>query len=323
MNYNEIMGRRVSAMSLGTVQLGMNYGIANQEGKPGREKCFAILDAAFEGGVNTLDTARAYGDSEEVLGAYFARSPGNAEKVFITTKLASGLPPGTAAAEVEKALIRSAETSLEKLPRVNCFLLHNPEDMNHGSVTARVLLRLVKENYADMAGVSVYHPEEIGIMLKDDCYQAIQIPLNIFDQRFILSGALEQLRRRNIYIFIRSVFFQGLFFLDPEKVGDPDLLRYAVPHIKTLRRLSEEGGMSTGQFAVSFLRDIPGISSLVLGADNPEQVIRNTAFFEAPPLPDNLRRKAEDAFKNVNYPEIMAVLSRPKQVLPQGPVSRG
>ncbi|MDR2100991.1 MAG: aldo/keto reductase [Treponema sp.] len=314
MNYKEIMGRRVSAMSLGTVQLGMNYGIANQEGKPGREKCFAILDAAFEGGVNALDTARAYGDSEEVLGAYFARSPGKAERAFITTKLSSGLPPGTAAAEVERALFRSAETSLEKLglPRINCFLLHNAEDMAHGPVTARVLRRLVRENYADMAGVSVYHPEETGIMLQDDVYRAIQIPLNLFDQRFILSGALEQLRQRDVHIFVRSVFFQGLFFLDPERVGDPDLLRCAVPHIKTLMRLSEEGGMSTGQFAVSFLRDIPGISSLVLGADNPEQVLRNAAFFEAPPLPDALRRKAEDAFKNVNYPGIMAVLSRPK-----------
>jgi aryl-alcohol dehydrogenase-like predicted oxidoreductase len=149
-------------------------------------------------------------------------------------------------------------------------------------------------------------------MLKDDCYRAIQIPLNVFDQRFILSGALEQLQRRDIHVFVRSVFFQGLFFLDPERVGDPDLLRCAVPHIRTLKDLAEEGGMSIGQFAVSFLRDIPGIRSLVLGADNPEQVIQNAALFEAPPLPDTLRRKAEEAFKNIDYPGIMAVLSRPK-----------
>lgn len=314
MNYQKIAGRRVSAMSLGTVQLGMNYGIANQEGKPGREKSFAILDAAFGEGVSALDTARAYGDSEDVLGAYFARSPGRAESAFITTKLSSGLPPGTAAAEVERALLRSAETSLEKLglPRVNCFLLHNAADMAHGSLTARILRRLLRENYADMAGVSVYHPEEIGIMLKDDCYRAVQIPLNVFDQRFIRSGALEKLRRRDIHVFVRSVFFQGLLFLDPEKVADPDLLRCAVPHIRTLRRLSEEGGMDPAQFAVGFLRDLPGISSLVLGADNPEQVIRNAALFDGPPLPGALRRKAEEAFQELDYPGIMAVLSRPK-----------
>jgi aryl-alcohol dehydrogenase-like predicted oxidoreductase len=301
----------------------MNYGIANQEGKPGREKCFAILDAAFAEGISALDTARAYGDSEEVLGAYFARFPGRAEKTFITTKLASGLPPGTAAADVERALFRSAETSLDKLglPRVNCFLLHNARDLNHGSVTARVLRRLVGENYADMAGVSVYYPEEAELMLQDDCYQAIQLPLNVFDQRFILSGVLEQLRRRNIHIFVRSVFFQGLFFLDPgrkpgrkpEGAGDPDLRRRALPHIRTLRSLSEEGGMSIGQFAVSFLRDIPGISSLVLGADNPGQVSLNAACFGAPPLSASLRRKGEEAFKDFDYPGIMAILSRPKQ----------
>jgi len=117
MRYTEIAGRKVSAMSLGTVQLGMNYGIANREGKPDSEKSFSILSAALETGVSALDTARSYGDSEEVLGAFFRANPETRDKFFITTKLSSGLPAGSSASDVEKALESSIETSLSKRKR--------------------------------------------------------------------------------------------------------------------------------------------------------------------------------------------------------------
>jgi aryl-alcohol dehydrogenase-like predicted oxidoreductase len=309
-------GQRVSAMSLGTVQLGMNYGIANTEGKPDRTKSHAILRAALEQGITALDTARGYGEAEDVLGSFLAAVPEAAGKTFITTKLASGLPPGAAAAEVEAVLYRSVETSLSKLgmEKVNCLLLHNAADMTvHGRVTAGVLRSLVKEGRTGMAGVSVYQPEEAVAMLEEDVYQAIQIPMNVFDQRFLYSGALEALRKKGVKIFVRSVFFQGLFFLDPDTVTDPDLVSYAVPHIRTLRRLAEKAGMSVAQFAVAFIRDLPGITSLVLGADNPGQVIENSALFETPPLDESLLREAEKSFREINYKGIMSVLSRPKQ----------
>ena len=65
-----VLGKPLPAMTLGTVQLGMNYGIANQDGKPNEEKSFAILRTAIENGAASLDTARAYGDSEDVIGRF-------------------------------------------------------------------------------------------------------------------------------------------------------------------------------------------------------------------------------------------------------------
>jgi aryl-alcohol dehydrogenase-like predicted oxidoreductase len=304
-------------MSLGTAQLGMNYGIANQEGKPGRLKSFAILDAALDAGITALDTARAYGDSEEVLGAFFDRNPKSKEKLFITTKLSSGLPPGSPASKIEKKLVQSVETSLSNLgcAKVNCLLLHNAADLrDHGTVVSRTLGRMVDEGMADMAGVSVmYHPEEVELLLKTDVYQAVQLPMSILDQRFLKAGVLDRLRERGIRIFVRSVFFQGLLFLDPENIDDPDLIDSALPHIKTLRRLCEKAGMSMVQLAIAFLRDLPGITSMVLGADNPKQVIENCALFEGPPLDDSLRHEAEAFFKDLDYTGIMKVLSRPKR----------
>jgi aryl-alcohol dehydrogenase-like predicted oxidoreductase len=137
--------------------------------------------------------------------------------------------------------------------------------------------------------------------------------MNVFDRRFIKSGALERLNRKGVHVFVRSAFLQGLFFLEPEKITDPDLVRCAVPHIKTLKQLSEKAGMGIAQFAVSFLRNLPGIKSLVLGADNPEQVIENASLFGADRLNMDVLHQAGNSFDDVDYTGIMAVLSRPKQ----------
>ena len=70
-----IKGLDISALSLGTVQLGLSYGINNADGKPSQETANAILNAALEGGINTLDTAGAYGDSEVVIGNWLKTIP--------------------------------------------------------------------------------------------------------------------------------------------------------------------------------------------------------------------------------------------------------
>ena len=62
----------ISKLILGTVQFGLNYGIANSEGKPDLNKVRAILRCAADHGIRILDTAAAYGDSETVIGTVFA-----------------------------------------------------------------------------------------------------------------------------------------------------------------------------------------------------------------------------------------------------------
>ncbi len=66
---------KISKMTLGTVQLGLSYGVNNIAGMPTKERSFAILDAAYEGGVTVLDTSDDYGKSEEVIGDYLRENP--------------------------------------------------------------------------------------------------------------------------------------------------------------------------------------------------------------------------------------------------------
>lgn len=303
---------KISSMTLGTVQLGMNYGIANQDGKPDEQKSFSILRSALEGGITALDTAKAYGDSEQVIGRFLKTWEG--ETPFISTKIPK--LKGETPAELEAFAVGSLESSLENLgvDHVDFVMLHAAGDIfTHGETVVGILESLVKQGYTKQAGVSVYTADEVEEMLKYDALSVTQVPMSIFDQRLIASGTVDKLKERDVTVFVRSVFLQGLFFLDPDKLDDPILMEHAAPKIRLLRQIAEAEGMSVAQLAIAFMRDCTGITSLVLGADTPEQVRSNIAYFDTPALgaavTDRLRRE----FANVDIPEIMKVLSRPKK----------
>ncbi len=74
-----------SRLTLGTVQLGLPYGIANQTGQPDYRTSLEIVAAALEGGINSFDTASSYGNGEQVLGQALAELRAT-DAVRITTK---------------------------------------------------------------------------------------------------------------------------------------------------------------------------------------------------------------------------------------------
>ena len=311
MKYTNVAGKKLSAMSLGTVQLGMNYGIANKNGQPKEEQSFEMLKCALDSGITSLDTARAYGNSEEVLGKFFKTH--DVELPFITTKVID--IEGESEAEVEKSVISIAETSLEMLglKKVNCVMLHQAQSLfDKGAWVAKAMEKLVKMGYTDIVGASVYAANELEKMFEYDVYTATQVPMSIFDQRLIASGMTDKLHDRGITVFVRSVFLQGLFFLDPDAVDDPILVEHAVPKIRLIRELAEREGMSVAELAISFMRDVKGVTSLVLGADTAEQVKANAAYFDAKSVSEETAHIIRKEFADVNIPEIMKVLSRPK-----------
>ena len=192
-------------------------------------------------------------------------------------------------------------------------MLHRTRDMyEHGTKIAALMEGLIKRGYTEKVGVSVYDGKDIEEMLKYPQYSVTQVPMSIFDQRLIASGMVSKLKERDYTVFVRSVFLQGLFFLDPDKVTDPILVEHAVPKIRLLRQIADSEGMSIAQLAIAFMRDTAGVTSLVLGSDTPQQVKENIAYFDAPSLPGSVMETLRREFAFVDIPEIMKVLSRPK-----------
>jgi aryl-alcohol dehydrogenase-like predicted oxidoreductase len=254
---------------LGTANFGLTYGIANNKMLSEKE-AFAILEKAVEVGVCCVDTARGYGDAEKVLGEFFKVHG----KVFdVVTKLPDG--DYRAAGDVEIQI----ETSLEHLciGRIDTLLVHGFRSFERFSgVLLPVFERYRSAGIIGGYGLSVYHPYEIekapqaGFRIG-----AVQFPLNLFDQRFLRDGCLQKLGALGIALYGRSIFLQGLFFMDGASLGGH--LQQATPKIKHLRSLARAYDTSVEALALLFAASA-GVDYVVLGVDNAAQLERNAAI---------------------------------------------
>ncbi|MDO8685509.1 MAG: aldo/keto reductase, partial [Clostridiales bacterium] len=168
MQYTNIRGLRISRFTLGTVQLGMEYGIANRSGKPGLERSFEILTTALDEGVNCFDTANIYGNSEEILGKYFSSMHSGKKPPLITTKFKIDPAGDTSHMGIEKQMYGLVEKSLHKIKirAIPVYMLHNAKDMSlYGNAVRETLEKMKTEGLIEKAGVSVYNPEEVEEML--------------------------------------------------------------------------------------------------------------------------------------------------------------
>lgn len=291
-----------SPLTLGTVALGMEYGISNAGGKPSRDKAQAVLEAALQAGITTFDTARSYGDAEALVGHFLsARSPMRAP-VRVVTKFKISQRERYDLDTLREEVFGSVRCSLAqlRLPRLPVCLLHMDRRLpmsDMGTLLPRLLGDLLGEGLIDMGGVSLDHPREAEAFVDQPVIEAFQVPVNIFDQRLIQSGMLARMQQADKVVFARSVFLQGLFFTDPKRLRGN--LAGAVPYLQTLRALSREAPMDMAQLALSFVRDQEGIDSIVFGAVSPEQVRQNAALQQGPALSADLRARITQRFAEV------------------------
>ena len=307
MKYIHLDNWKMSKLTLGTVQLGMNYGIANKTGKPSIKKAFEILDTAIKGGINSFDTANKYGNSEEVLGKYFSSSNCKMKEPLVTTKFSIDTSQGIDSSSIERQIYGYVENSLEtlKLQKIPVYMLHYPPKyIKYCDIIPQILKRLKDEGLIEKAGISVYNYPEVGELLQNELYEAVQLPMNIFDLRMLHTGILDKLKNTGRIVFVRSVFLQGLFFMDPEKM--PESLMSTSRYLKDIHELAQHENLSVAQLALSFIRDMEGVTSLVLGAETPEQVADNIRLMEeSPQLSSDTIEKVEKLSAEVPIEVIM------------------
>jgi aryl-alcohol dehydrogenase-like predicted oxidoreductase len=198
----------MNKIALGTAQFGMDYGINNSRGKVPKEEVFEILNKVLQFGVDTLDTAYSYGESEAVVGDFI----GKYKKSF---KVVSKLPKCDAQ-DVESIV----DASLKKLnaSMFYGYLIHNFQHYLDNPEILDVLERLKSEGKIQHIGFSLYFPRELDYILENKIQvDMIQVPYSIFDQRF--ERYFAKLKNRDVEIHIRSVFLQGLVFKKPEDLN--------------------------------------------------------------------------------------------------------
>jgi spore coat polysaccharide biosynthesis protein SpsF (cytidylyltransferase family)/aryl-alcohol dehydrogenase-like predicted oxidoreductase len=295
--YREIVQKPLADLTLGTAQLGLEYGVANRSGKPKRELAFELLRRAGAAGITKLDTSPAYGDSEALIGE-FIREHG--DLFAISTKLSSLTLGGPLrVSELEGKVICSLEASLKNLgvERVAYYLVHSETDFVHyPSELFAIMSGLREQGLVEGIGVSVYSPQVANqaILLGFD---TIQLPCNLFDQRFDRERTYELAEALQVKMFARSIYLQGLFFLEAAEVAS--WLPEAVPYLERLHALAREAQKSVAELAMVYARDKDGVGSLVVGMEALGQLESNLRLHAAAPLPDDLRREIGKIFSGI------------------------
>lgn len=261
---------------LGTVQLGMEYGVANRTGKPALSQAIAIVETAWEEGVRCFDTAQAYGESEKVLGLAF-----KALQIEKAAKVVSKLP-SSSRPQHEKMLLESVRSSLENLgvPMLEGLLVHNPTGARswHDGLGAG-LLKIQHAGLTKHIGASVYSVEEGGLCLDIPDIFLVQLPFNVFDQDASQKGFFSAAQRRGCLLHVRSVFLQGLLLMEPADI--PGFLKKAIPLATQFADLCRGLGLSKKMVALAYAYWRARPFPLVVGAETPEQTLENCRDMKA------------------------------------------
>ena len=283
----------MSRLVLGTAQLGMSYGIANQAGRPEQKLVDEIVAASWRSGGRDFDTAQAYGESETVLGKSL-RNLDLTKKARIISKPHPELDllqPGS----MEEAIRKSLDNlGIEKFYG---YMLHKEDFLpSWGKGIEEQAGKIRAHGLTEKIGISVYSPEMAVRAVETDGIDLIQLPSNLFDRRFEESGAFEKAQERGKTIYVRSVFLQGLMFMDSENL--PEHMKFAAPFIEKLGTLVNKSGLTIQELALGYAAKAYPQAKILVGAELPQQMNENIVSFSCD-FPEELVAEVKTIFNNV------------------------
>jgi aryl-alcohol dehydrogenase-like predicted oxidoreductase len=305
----ERLGRSVSVVGLGTWQLGADWGTVTPQA------AHAVLDAAVDAGVTFFDTADVYGDgrSEQFCGGLHARHP----EILVATKMGRRVEqlPENYNREAFRAWNERSRANLE-VERIDLVQLHCPPDeVYEDDATFEALDELVDDGHIRAYGVSVETCSQALRAIARPRVASVQIILNCFRLK-PLEQVLPVAHEAGVGIIARVPLASGLLSgrYDEQTTFAPDDHRSynrhgeafdvgetfaGVPYETGLAAARELGqlldrGTTLAQFALRWVIDQPGVSTVIPGARNVEQVRQNVAAATLAPLrPDQLEGVAE------------------------------
>lgn len=198
---------------IGTAQFGLDYGIANSLGKMKTSEIKKIIKYARANNIKDIDTAHAYGDSEKRLGNVGIKN------FNVVVKLPATNPTYPYGRWVKKSI----DSSFKKLKinKADTVLVHNAKfllDPKMGKKIYEELKKFKNKNIINNIGVSIYSISDLKNIIKKFPMDVVLISLNIFDQRILDKKIIKTLKRRNIKIYTRSTFLQGLLLMPKNKI---------------------------------------------------------------------------------------------------------
>lgn len=298
MNYRTLgrTGLHVSALALGTVELGVEYGIPlpGENGRPTDAEGIRIVHAALDGGINFVDTARAYGESERVLGLALAD---RREQVVLATKVVTQQKDGTVLTgdDLRRAMTTSLDESLRQLGTdwVDIWQIHHVDDalLAQAETVAEVFAAARQTGKVRWTGGSFYGAILPLAALQYDLFDVAQVTYSALDQR-LADRFFAAAQTQNVGVVARSVLLKGVL---------TERADHLPPHLETLRQRSRifrkmvaDAGLkcSSAQVAVAFALAQPTIHAVLVGVRSVAEVtdaVQAAALSLSPELVEQIR----------------------------------
>lgn len=273
-------GLRVSEIALGTVELGLDYGIGGAV-KPEESDAVALLHFALDHGVNLIDTARAYGSSERIIGA--ALKERRREFHLVSKVQSQPGRPGEVARLVEASL-RDLQTSFIEVMMVHCRAGEDVPDPD----TICGLQRLREQGKLGSLGASVYGPESAMACIRAGAFDCLEIAYSVLDRR-PEDGVLEAALREDIGIIARSVLLKGAL---------TERCRLLPPGLDSLKHAAEALAAIAGSmadlpaFAYRYVLSRTPPHAVLVGTSQKQELLACLEYAAAGPLPEDRLRDA-------------------------------
>jgi aryl-alcohol dehydrogenase-like predicted oxidoreductase len=310
-------GRSVSAVGLGTWQLGADWGDVSEE------DARAVLEASVDAGVTLFDTADEYGDgrSERIIGAFRAANP--SVSLTVATKMGQRVPQ-TPEAYVLENFREWTDRSRRNLGQdtLDLVQLHCPPTAVYESdAVFDALDTLVEEQAIAAYGVSVEETGQALTAIARPNVASVQIILNAFRLK-PLDDVLPAAEKAGVGILARVPLASGLLsgkYDEHTTFGADDHRNYnrhgeAFDQGETFSGVDYDAGVraavafaalvrehgpadaTPAQVAIAWVAQLPGVTSAIPGARNPEQARSNAAAAALPPLSEAFTTGVHDLY---------------------------
>ena len=248
-------------LAVGTANFGSRYGVFNTKIKNPR-KIFKFLK---KNNIDYIDTALNYKNQKTLIKE-------NLNKFKIITKIKLPI-------KKKKLFIKNLEFQINReLTKLNIesfdyILFHDINDLSDKiskNFVKKVQL-LKKHKFTKGIGVSIYNPDDLKLVFNHLTPDLIQVPINIFDTRFLNSRWFKKIKNKSIKIQARSIFLQGALVKDLrslEKINNKKLFN----NVRKFDNWCKINNLSRLEACIYFIKSINNVNIVTLGFENIEQL---------------------------------------------------
>lgn len=282
---------KLSRIGLGTVEIGLPYGIGVTT-LPSDQEAEHILKSAVEMGITYIDTARGYGVAEERIGK---SGIGKIAGVTIGTKCGQFLKqdPDSHGTELEKRIREDIDTSRKNLQQESLTLVqfHNErEDFTDFREIIEILQRLKDEQKIQHVGIATRGETAALAALKAGFFETIQVAYSILDQR-MANTVLPQAKEGGVSVINRSVLLKGA--LTPSRENLSEALSQLKSSANAAQGIADSIGISLPELAIRFATSNVAISTILIGTIKPDHLESAIKAAQLQPLPQEIVTQCE------------------------------